>query len=116
MKQNERVSVESGIVLIEPEAAGSVVHWAVAVNEYRRKDQSLDSVSIDGHVTLSDCNRQITWNFDYYGINKPDSIDIGKIEKIDRAILELQKFKKALCTAHKRATRAASNIIEQEGE
>lgn len=89
---NEKeILFEQGAVWLAPGEAGSTIQWFVRVHTFdicHGKNEGKRTASFNGCVTLSDCERRISWS-------------LWNVEKIDRAIAELKKVQKALRKAKK---------------
>ncbi len=90
--------VRSGGSFIDPENVGSGVNWRISVEGSKPKPpepgekktyRSGGYVSVDGDVALSDCGRVINWSLS----------DATALEKIDNAIAELQRARRAMSSA-----------------
>jgi hypothetical protein len=82
---SKRKLIASDIVMLDPMDCGSDVAYVVGLNRYGK---------VYGDISLSDCNRKITWYFD-----KND------IAKIDKAVAILQSFRKIYSAAVSKRTR-----------
>lgn len=98
----------AGGVFISPHSAGSFISWQLSVTpsyKYKYKDrvnkkakavEKIHRGFLSGTMRLGDCTRQIGWDFG-------DGRDEG-VEKIDKAIKELQNFRKKYVEFHEAIT------------
>lgn len=92
---SENLAISSDSVYLDPTDCGSTVGYRAWVEEYRNdnpdaKDKTA-SYSMYACVDLSDCSHKIEWLF-----REEDSV-----EKLDRAIGLLQKFRRDLIATNK---------------
>lgn len=80
--------IDSGAEYLDPIGCGSLVGYELHT---RRRG------GVSGNITLTDCNRMITWYF--------SSGNSSGLEKIDRAISIFTKFRDALAKATKKRTK-----------
>lgn len=84
----------SGQVQLHPQSCGSSVRWSVYAkltrHPRRGKPASLHR-DFDATVHLTDCSRQITWSGTSY-----EGGSETMLEKLDKAIAELQKCRRAV--------------------
>lgn len=88
---------KTGGDFIDPTDTGSFVRWKthVYVSKATSGKPEEDYVNIDFSMSLGDCSRVISWDFeDYDG----DDNEL-KVEKIDKVIAELKKARVDLLTA-----------------
>lgn len=82
--------VKSVCVPLDPDDCGSVIHGYVRFPELYQRDYGKKhwEVEYSSSVSLSDCNRVISWN-----LNGDDgSFNIAKLDTAIGALTELRKF------------------------
>jgi hypothetical protein len=87
---------------IDPANVGSNLRWVVKGSAYEAHDYLRGTPPktkgfkplVNGDMTLGDCSRVISWDFNQYGDHSASSL-----KKIDNVIAEFQRFRKALVEA-----------------
>lgn len=83
---------------LHPETCASSVRWAAVAKQTRSayKGKEAWARDFDARIDLSDCSHQITWSCGQYGGGAP-----AMLRKIDVAIAELRKARKAVVAVSK---------------
>lgn len=102
-------------VFLDPEGAGSTIQWVIDVTgrppnpDAKHEYQQSGSACMSVVMRLSDCSRSIEWEF-----RDCDS----SLDKIDRAIMALTKFRRSLVWARTKtaALRSKYDVGEDDDE
>lgn len=87
-RQDVELITAQGGQFLSPASCGSTVQWHVRMHTWQNSKKK-DIPQVNGTIKLSDCSRVIEWS----------ASDYEDLNKIDRAIEELRKVKKALTRA-----------------
>jgi hypothetical protein len=106
MKNKTRLFQKTGGDFIDIEDTGSYIRYKTHVIINHGKTPDKDYLDYDFSMSLGDCSRVITWDFEDYACSDSDL----KLEKMDIAIDILHKAREDLRKAKKIADKARAKI------